>query len=250
MTQASAESESPKHLGRRIIINADDFGLDAQTNERIISCFEDGLISSASIMANGPGYAEALRWAKGAGRQYALGLHLTLDTFSGLSDTFRALQKTAGMQCMGSAVYCSSYTMKAIADEVEAQISMLQANVPIAHIDSHHHIHTRVPVLMNVLKSAKAHGILRVRLARNTKPSGSIAKEAYKTLVNILIRNKASRKISHFGKLSDALACGLPKAGGVELMVHPGVDADMQMLRSNRYLGFMNAFRDHFVEQT
>src|SRR5690606_10006865 len=44
---------------QRVIINADDFGLSSDENRTIISAFQQGLISSATLMANMPAFEEA-----------------------------------------------------------------------------------------------------------------------------------------------------------------------------------------------
>jgi len=43
----------------RVIINADDFGLSSSNNRVIVAAFKDGVISSATLMANTPGFDEA-----------------------------------------------------------------------------------------------------------------------------------------------------------------------------------------------
>ena len=44
----------------RVIINADDFGLDVGTNLAICDAFKNTTISSTSLMANMPGFDHAL----------------------------------------------------------------------------------------------------------------------------------------------------------------------------------------------
>ena len=44
----------------KIIINADDFGYNATVNRAIIKSFQRGLISSSSLMANMPGFEDAI----------------------------------------------------------------------------------------------------------------------------------------------------------------------------------------------
>src|SRR5690606_41564137 len=44
---------------QRVIINADDFGLSHEANRTILGAFQQGLISSATLMANMPAFEEA-----------------------------------------------------------------------------------------------------------------------------------------------------------------------------------------------
>lgn len=50
--------------GAKLIINANDFGKDVEVNEAIIKSFEDGFLTSASVLMNGSDHLRALRFAK------------------------------------------------------------------------------------------------------------------------------------------------------------------------------------------
>lgn len=62
---------------KKIIVNADDFGLDAHTVEWTIKGFERGALTSATIMAGMPATDEAIAWAKGH-PEFSFGVHLYL----------------------------------------------------------------------------------------------------------------------------------------------------------------------------
>src|SRR6185369_5716805 len=62
---------------RRLIVNADDFGLSSSVNAAVIRAHRDGILTSASLMVNEPGFDEAVRLAKENPR-LGVGLHLTL----------------------------------------------------------------------------------------------------------------------------------------------------------------------------
>ena len=47
---------------RKIIVNADDFGMRAEVNQAIVDAFEQRLISSTTLMANMPGFGERASW--------------------------------------------------------------------------------------------------------------------------------------------------------------------------------------------
>jgi len=44
-----------------LIVNADDFGGSASINEAVIRAHYDGILTSASLMVNEPGFAEAVK---------------------------------------------------------------------------------------------------------------------------------------------------------------------------------------------
>ena len=64
-------------LIKRLIVNADDFGLSRSVNEAVIRAHREGILTSASLMVNESGFDEAVRLAKENPR-LGVGLHLTL----------------------------------------------------------------------------------------------------------------------------------------------------------------------------
>jgi len=61
----------------RLILHADDLGLHPAVNQAIFEGAESGVLTSASLMVNGRGTAEALNWAK-QHKGFGLGLHLNI----------------------------------------------------------------------------------------------------------------------------------------------------------------------------
>src|SRR5262245_55550677 len=62
---------------RRLIVNADDFGLSPETNRGIITAHEGGIVTSASLMVRYPAAIEAADYARRHTR-LGVGLHLDL----------------------------------------------------------------------------------------------------------------------------------------------------------------------------
>ena len=62
---------------RRLIVNADDFGLSPSVNSAVIRAHREGILTSASLMVNESGFDEAVKLAKENPR-LGVGLHLTL----------------------------------------------------------------------------------------------------------------------------------------------------------------------------
>ncbi|HKS41295.1 MAG TPA: ChbG/HpnK family deacetylase, partial [Blastocatellia bacterium] len=46
---------------RKLIVNADDFGFTRGVNLGIIRAFEEGILTSATIMANGDAFEDAIK---------------------------------------------------------------------------------------------------------------------------------------------------------------------------------------------
>lgn len=64
-------------MAKYLIINADDFGMSQEANLAILELMREGKISSASLMANGMYYDEAVRMIK-EHELKSIGIHLTL----------------------------------------------------------------------------------------------------------------------------------------------------------------------------
>jgi len=60
----------------RIVVNADDFGASAETVAATIEAFEEGALTSATIMPTMPAAGEALAYARDRPDR-SFGVHLT-----------------------------------------------------------------------------------------------------------------------------------------------------------------------------
>lgn len=69
-------AESRKNKMRFLVVNADDFGYCDQRNRGIVESFQNGVVSSASLLANADKALEAVQLSKEYG--IPLGLHLNL----------------------------------------------------------------------------------------------------------------------------------------------------------------------------
>lgn len=69
----------------KVIVNADDFGYSKGQNLGILDCFQEGIVSSASLMVNMPGFEHAISLMK----QYSIlkvGLHFVMTVGKPVSD--------------------------------------------------------------------------------------------------------------------------------------------------------------------
>lgn len=62
---------------KRLIINADDFGLAGSVNLAVVRGFREGVLTSATLMVNGAAYAEAVEAAR-ANPGLGVGVHLNI----------------------------------------------------------------------------------------------------------------------------------------------------------------------------
>jgi hopanoid biosynthesis associated protein HpnK len=161
---------------RRLIINADDFGLTAGVNRAIVEAHEAGIVTSATLMANGLAFGEAVSLARSRPR-LGVGCHIVLvdgapllpqtatqsllDPGSSTSGTPRfrdGISKFAALALLG----------RLAPDEIEAeaamQIGKLQSSgIAVTHLDSHKHTHIFPQVFMPILRAAQACGVRAIR---------------------------------------------------------------------------------------
>ena len=77
-----------------LIINADDLGSNRDRDRGILEAFEHGIVSSASLLANGPSFTTAVAQAKETG--LPVGVHLNLADGTTLAGPIKGLTDSAG----------------------------------------------------------------------------------------------------------------------------------------------------------
>jgi predicted glycoside hydrolase/deacetylase ChbG (UPF0249 family) len=139
---------------RRLIVNADDFGLTPGVTRGILDAHRHGIVTSATVMVTQPVEAEQIAEALDAGLGLGLHVNFTLGTpitrGSSLVDdggTFVRDARRAAARAKPADV----------AAEVDAQLERFVAlveRVP-THLDSHHHVALYEPVREAVLAAAR-----------------------------------------------------------------------------------------------
>jgi predicted glycoside hydrolase/deacetylase ChbG (UPF0249 family) len=133
---------------KRLIVNADDFGLSAAVNAGIVHAHEHGIVSSASLMVRQPAAEDA---AAAARRLPRLGVGLHLDLWE---SEFRD----------GQWVLRYAWTeddAAAIEREAQAQLAAFRRLLgrDPDHLDTHQHVHRREPAATVVGRLARALGL-------------------------------------------------------------------------------------------
>ncbi|HTW61578.1 MAG TPA: ChbG/HpnK family deacetylase [Terracidiphilus sp.] len=164
---------------RRLIVNADDFGLTGGVNRAVEELHAAGVLTSTTLMARARATDAAIALAR-ATPTLAVGCHVVLvdgapvlSAHAEIPDLARANRQTGASRFRsglpgflrglylgpGRQSYCSQ-----IEAEVRAQIEYLQdAGVAITHVDTHKHTHMFPSVLRAVLRAARACGLGAVR---------------------------------------------------------------------------------------
>jgi len=219
---------------RRLIINADDFGLSAGVNRGILEAHRAGTVGSASLLVNAPGFADAVQAARAA-PGLDVGLHLNLTAGS----RFGPLSRLVALALAGR------IDGRAVAAECAAQIERLRATgLRITHLDGHEHVHVLPGIWRPVVETAREAGIGVVRvpleppLSMAWRPLAAVAQGLLAAAHRVAARGGPAplRRVDHFRgfaltgrrdfqerllKLLDRLEPGV-----TELMVHPGYPDD------------------------
>ncbi len=157
---------------RRLIINADDYGMTPGINRSIRECHLAGTVTSSTLMAGGAAFAAAVKDAASLPR-LRVGCHVVLVDGAPLCEpaSVRSLLDAEDRQRFPNGF--GTVAMRALRgqlseDEVEheavAQIHKLQtAGVNVDHVDTHKHTHMFPAVLRPLLRAAKACGVRAVR---------------------------------------------------------------------------------------
>ena len=160
---------------RRLIINADDFGLTAGVNRAIAEAHQRGIVTSATLMANSQAFDEAVAIARSAtGNNFSVGCHVVLldgEPLLPATQVPSLLEPKNGASCFreslnGFAVASFRHQLnpEEIEAETAAQIGRLQASgIQPSHLDTHKHAHMFPGVLRPLLQAAKSKGVGAVR---------------------------------------------------------------------------------------
>jgi len=153
---------------RRLIINADDFGLTSGVTRAIAEAGRAGGLASATIMANAPAFTEATGLAKDL-PQLKTGCHVVLIDGKPIASDLPTLapggrEFRSSLKEFARAAWRGKIAASEVQREAEAQIRKIQsAEVTLTHVDSHKHTHLFPSVLRPVLRAARACGIRGVR---------------------------------------------------------------------------------------
>jgi hopanoid biosynthesis associated protein HpnK len=245
---------------RSLVVNADDLGLTVGVNDGIFDAHDRGVLTSASLFANAPATADAIRRA-GFRPSLGIGAHLTLvdgaptlppDRVPSLVEDdgrFRTSWKPFIVACLGGRVALGD-----IERELTAQIERIRSEgIRLTHLDAHKHVHAFPPIFSIVARLAERFRIPVVRVPyerwsrvwgndhqRQTARRQALvnaamlpwARRDYRTASARGLRTPRFVGRSHTGVLSAQSIAQLLRRlqpGVSELMVHPGyVDAALR----------------------
>ena len=121
---------------RRVVVNADDFGLTSGVNRAIIEAHVGGIVTSATAMVRQRAASDAAEVARTHPR-LAVGLHVDLGEWAYLDGEWVSLYTVVDTD-----------DADAVAEEVDRQVARFGElfGRPPSHLDSHQHVHNSSPV--------------------------------------------------------------------------------------------------------
>jgi len=157
---------------RRLIVNADDFGLTTGVNRGIVEAHNGGIVTSTTLMANSAAFDDAVQLARSS-PGLSVGCHVVLVDGSPLLGADKVPSLMDPGEPGHFRQYIGGFALRALSgslepDQIEAeataQIRKLQsAGIQVTHIDTHKHTHMFPQVLRPLLRAAKTCGVRAIR---------------------------------------------------------------------------------------
>jgi hopanoid biosynthesis associated protein HpnK len=159
---------------RKLIVNADDFGLTAGINRGIVEAHDAGIVTSATLMATGAQFDDAVAAARSK-PNLSVGCHVVLVDGTPVSpphtiDTLLAIRSAepgnfyASLSAFAARAMLGGFDPEQLVAEITAQIRKIQATgLVVTHLDSHKHAHIFPEILSALLRAARICGVRSIR---------------------------------------------------------------------------------------
>ncbi|HYL64563.1 MAG TPA: ChbG/HpnK family deacetylase [Candidatus Methylomirabilis sp.] len=247
---------------RNLIVNADDLGWTESVNRGIAEAHRHGIVTSASLLANGPAFSSAVELAR-ATPGLGVGVHLNLSDGPPVAEpqlVKSLLNERGELDATPESLLLRLARRGTLLEEVErewnAQIRKVRdAGIAPAHVDGHRHVHMLPGLFEIAVRLGKKHGIgairisheassLRAALSSGTQQHGAVViKQGMQARGLKLIARDARELAERAGLATADFFCGIAQTGeltrvGVvkllqvlpegttEFMCHPGYADD------------------------
>lgn len=231
---------------KRLVVNADDFGLSPEINLGIIRAHVEGVVTSASVMTGGDAFDDAVALSKNHPR-LGIGLHLTLvDTrptapASAVPSLVAADGHLWTITQLLSRLHLGLISRDHVAVELDAQFGRaLSCGLQLTHLDGHKHLHVHPFVLPTVIAVAQRHRLNMIRLPVAQQSTASLRAMAVSAASRMARRRltvaglrwadrfhglaeTGALSASAFARILRSIGPGLS-----EVMCHPGYAGDLR----------------------
>lgn len=242
-----------------VIVNADDWGRDGFTTDRILECVRAGVVSSASAMVFMQDSERAAELARAHGVDCGLHLNLTLDFSATGSSPFLREQHGKLKRFLELFRFAPAFRHPRLASSFEyvvrAQLEEYERLYGVAprRVDGHHHMH----LCANVIRG-------------NLLPAGAIVRRNFsfrpgeKSGLNRAYRGWLDRQLAERYRLTDYFfdltplrpperlkrIFALGAHANVEIETHPALYEEYRFLRGGefeRYAGTVSVMRGYVL---
>lgn len=225
---------------KRLIVNADDFGMAPEVNEAVERANREGVLRSASLMVGAPSAADAIQRARRL-PALAVGLHVVLvngrpvlpaDRVPDLVDA-RGEFLTDLVQA-GFRFFFRPGARAQLAAEIRAQFERFaETGLTLDHADAQSHMHVHPTVFRLILAIGREYGLRAVRIPREPF-GGTRTIEPWLALMRARARragiacNDYAFGVNDAGALTEARVLQILKRlpdGVTEIFFHPATVA-------------------------
>lgn len=225
----------------KLIITADDFGLDRPSNEAIVESLANGWVTHASLLVN-LGYADdACAQARARGVESRIGVHLNFSEGEPLTPALKKCEAfCAGGHFLPVEEFpryrpLSAEEKTLVAAEVRAQLAALSSRgIHVSHLDSHNDVHIAPSIARIVADVAREVRIPRVRISRNCGLRQGVLRRVHHRTYNAWLTRRHLRSVRYYGTVDDMIWLGrrgdLDGDAAVEIMTHPRRGADGEIV--------------------
>ena len=159
---------------RRLIVNADDFGLSHSVNQAVIRAHREGILTTASLMVNETGFEEAVTLAKES-PTLGVGLHVTLlhghatlpgGKIPGLANVQGEFSNNP--VAVGIKYFFDDGLREQLRAEIHAQFDRFHSSgLLLDHVNGHLHLHLHPVIFKILMEDSKKLGIRHFRFTRD-----------------------------------------------------------------------------------
>jgi chitin disaccharide deacetylase len=243
---------------KNLIVNADDLGWTEGVNQGIAEGHREGLVTSASLLANGRAFDSALAVAR-ENPALGVGVHLNLSDGppTAKAEEVQGLLNEAGHLEDGPEglllrIVSGSLPLGEVEREWDEQIQKVRdAGIQPTHVDGHKHVQMLPGLFEIALRLAKKHGVRAIRVSHEESKLRSVLASSGEQKIGVVLKQgvqarglkllaRDARKMAdHAGLATTDYFCGIARTGALtregvqhlleslpdgttELMCHPG----------------------------
>ena len=250
---------------KNLIVNADDLGWTEGVNRGIAEAHRHGIVTSASMLANGKAFAKAVELVEKL-PALGVGVHLNLSDGAPVAERKQvgSLVNSKGIMQGGPESLLlrmarRGLEVEQVEREWDAQIRKLRdAGIQPTHLDGHKHVHMLPGLFEIALRLGRRHGIGAVRIAHEASTlraalsageeqhAGVVMRQGVQARGLKLLARDARELAERAGIATADYFCGIAQTGELtregiarllenlpegttELMCHPGyADAELE----------------------